>query len=59
MRHYRNHEGYSDPTAGQAIANVTCAERRKRRAFRIQKAQTEEKSQPPRYVNNSRNRRFK
>ena len=30
---YRNHEGYSDPTAGQALANIIREERAKRRAL--------------------------
>ena len=29
---YRNHEGYSDPTAGLAFANIRREERQKRRA---------------------------
>ena len=29
---YRNHEGYSDPTAGQAFANIRREERQKRKA---------------------------
>ena len=29
---YRNHEGYSDPTAGQAFANIRLEERQKRKA---------------------------
>ena len=28
---YRNHEGYSDPTAGQAFANIRRDERQKRK----------------------------
>ena len=28
---YRNSEGYSDPTAGQALANIRREERRKKR----------------------------
>ena len=28
---YRNSEGYSDPTAGQALGNITREERRRRR----------------------------
>ena len=59
MRRYRNHEGYSDPTAGQAMVNITREERRRRRMPRIQEAPAEEKSQPPRYVNKPKNRRSK
>lgn len=59
MRKYRNHEGYSDPTAGEAMSNVTREERRRRRMPGIQEAQAEEKSQPPRYVNKPKNRRRK
>ena len=29
---YRNHEGYSDPTAGLAFANIRREERQKRKA---------------------------
>lgn len=29
---YRNHEGYSDPTAGQAFANIRREERQRRKA---------------------------
>ena len=29
---YRNHESYSDPTAGQAFANIRREERQKRKA---------------------------
>ena len=29
---YRNHEGYSDPTAGQAFANIRREERQKHKA---------------------------
>ena len=29
---YRNHEGYSDPTAGQAYANIRREERQRRKA---------------------------
>ena len=34
---YRNHEGYPDPTAGQALANVRRAERAMRKAVFIKK----------------------
>ena len=34
---YRNSEGYSDPTAGQALNNISREERRFRLRFRIQK----------------------
>ncbi len=57
MRRYRNHEGYSDPTAGQAMENITREERRRRRALPIQKELKPDKSLPPRYVNKPKNRR--
>lgn len=59
MRRYRNHEGYSDPTAGQAIENIILEERHKRRAFHIREEQIEQKRQTPRYVNKPKNRRRK
>ena len=31
---YRNREGYSDPTAGQAMGNITREEHRRRRQIR-------------------------
>lgn len=34
---YRNHEGYPDPTAGQALANIRRAERAQRKAIFIKK----------------------
>lgn len=34
---YRNHEGYPDPTAGQALANIRRAERAQRKAVFIKK----------------------
>lgn len=34
---YRNHEGYPDPTSGQAFANIRREERAKRRAIFIKK----------------------
>lgn len=34
---YRNHEGYPDPTAGQALANIRRAERSQRKAIFIKK----------------------
>lgn len=34
---YRNHEGYPDPTAGQALANIIREERAKRKAVFIKK----------------------
>ena len=34
---YRNHEGYPDPTAGQALANIRRAERAKHKAVFIKK----------------------
>ena len=34
---YRNHEGYSDPTAGQALANICRKERLKRKAVYVER----------------------
>ena len=34
---YRNHEGYSDPTAGQALANIAREERAKRRGVYVER----------------------
>lgn len=34
---YRNHEGYSDPTAGQALANIAREERAKRKAVYVER----------------------
>lgn len=34
---YRNHEGYPDPTAGRALANIRREERAKRKAVFIKK----------------------
>lgn len=51
---YRNHEGYADPTAGQAYANVRREERAKRKAehqAKVASAKNKKKQQrhhPPR-----------
>lgn len=34
---YRNHEGYSDPTAGRALANIAREERAKRKAAYVER----------------------
>ena len=34
---YRNHEGYSDPTAGRALANIAREERAKRKAVYVER----------------------
>ena len=34
---YRNHEGYSDPTAGQALANIAREERAKRKGVYVER----------------------
>ena len=39
MRRYRNHEGYCDPTAGQAMETITREERRRRKALLVQEEQ--------------------
>ena len=57
MRHYRNHEGYCDPTAGQAMENIIREERRRRKALPIQEEQKPDKPLPPRDVNKPKNRR--
>jgi len=60
MRRYRNHEGYSDPTAGAAIENITREERRRRKAqIRGLDTESEDKPKPPRYVNQPKVRRRK
>ena len=60
MRCYRNHEGYSDPTAGQAMEHITREERRRRRAqIRGLDTNPEDKSKPPRYVSQPKIRRRK
>lgn len=47
---YRNHEGYSDPTAGKALANICREERCKRKSVYVQRYSTPEKQNhhPPR-----------
>lgn len=50
MKRYRNHEGYADPTAGQAIENILREERRKKQLG-------EHRASPPRYINKPKNRR--
>lgn len=58
MRRYRNHEGYSDPTAGQAMEHITREERRRRKALiQSEDAQPADKPRRPRYVNKPKNRR--
>lgn len=60
MSTYRNHEGYRDPTAGEALANITREEKRKRKQLRQDEIQ--ERIQSPnrqRYVNRPKNRRHK
>lgn len=60
MRRYRNHEGYSDPTAGQAMEHITREERSKRKALiRGLDTEPEDKPKPPRYVNQPKVRRRK
>ncbi len=60
MSTYRNHEGYLDPTAGEAFANITRDEKRKRKQLR--QAELQEGTERPnrqRYVNRPKNRRRK
>jgi hypothetical protein len=57
MRRYRNHEGYCDPTTGQALENITREERCRRKALLVQEEQKPDKPLPPRYVNKPKNRR--
>lgn len=46
---YRNHEGYSDPTAGQALANICREERRKRKSVYVHRYTAPDKQKyPPR-----------
>lgn len=46
---YRNAEGYPDPTAGQALANICREERRKRKSVYVQRYTAPDKQKyPPR-----------
>ena len=63
MNYRRNHEGYSDPTAGAAFEHIIHEERRRRRLAQKQEQQPdthpeEQKPRRQRYVNIGRHRRF-
>lgn len=46
---YRNAEGYPDPTASQALANICREERRKRKSVYVQRYTAPDKQKyPPR-----------
>ena len=63
MNYRRNHDGYDDPTAGEALEHIVREERRRRRLEQKQEQQpgTQPEEQKPRrlrYVNIGRHRRF-
>lgn len=63
MNYRRNHDGYYDPTAGEALEHIVLEERCRRRLVqkREQQPGTQPEEQKPRrqsYVNIGRYRRF-
>ena len=63
MNYRRNHDGYYDPTAGDALEHIVREERRRRRLAQKRKQQPdphpeEQKPRRQRYVNIGRHRRF-
>ncbi len=62
MNYRRNHDGYYDPTAGEALEHIVYEERRRRRlAQKQEQPGTQPEEQKPRrqrYVNIGRHRRF-
>lgn len=61
MNYRRNHDGYYDPTAGEALEHIVYEERRRLAQKRDQQLGTQPEEQKPRrqrYVNIGRHRRF-